>query len=1014
MLQSLIHEAKAGDPLCPVTVLVTTGTAGLSTRRALAGQGRGVVNVNFVTVHGLAAAIANSALTSEGRLPINSAVLRGAIHLVLSRSQWPRFSEAREHASTVEAIAASYRELRSASDHELRALARTSQRAGDMVALVGAIRDETARWFDRADLFNYAGASLESTDRPDVDAQWGSFILYLPGTLEPAALRFLHALRQCHPTSVVLGLTGDPAVDEGNEQIAATLGHRPASVGVGAADRRPASAVLSAPTAEAEVHLVLRALMERCTAGVPLERMAIIHSGDDLYAGMVPQMLRQAGIPHNGPLIRPLSGTVAGRILLGVLGLSDLRWDRQRVMAWLATGPLVHRGRPVPASRWDVLSARAGVDEGLAGWRQHLTALVDHLRSEADRGNPDLVNEEAWSAVRRSEAEECDRLCEYVEATASALDAAPTEWVRWVPWAKRWLRTLIGGDQVVDEWPVEERAALDAVMESLDQIALLRHLDLPCTLASARAALEAQLSAPAPQTSRFGAGVWVGPLTGAAGLSFDALFVVGLNDGHFPGRPAEDVMVPDRDRLAVASRTIPVRADRAEHLRAAFARVLAASTSVHLSYRRGCTRDGKELRPSRWALDAIADLSGVDRRLYANEVDGLGAVPGFRMVPSFTAAVAAAGEPVDLLDHDLRSLLSWVASGRQVADHPLCLSDHTLSRGMAMIEGRRGGFTRYEGRVGDAVSRFGRAATVFSATTLERFAQCPRRYFFDSILGVEPRPSDERLLRADGAAVGSLVHRILERFVRPQIGIDPASTPDGPFAPERLLAIAEEEMAAFEAEGLAGPPNAWVVERARLRRTLRQFAEVDRRWRQLHGITTVAVEMPFGLDGSPEVELSDSRRVPVRFRGVIDRVDRSVDGQLVVTDYKTGRAGSILSGENPLAGGRMLQLPVYAAAVGAGAGRPVQADLWFVNEREGMRRLGYAVGPEELESAAQVVGALADALSSGQFPAHPDDGGHPGPCSTCPFDGVCPRDRARAWQQVRADPALSGYTELAA
>jgi ATP-dependent helicase/nuclease subunit B len=494
------------------------------------------------------------------------------------------------------------------------------------------------------------------------------------------------------------------------------------------------------------------------------------------------------------------------------------------------------------------------------------------------------------------------------------------------------------------------------------------------------------------------------------GLTLDALFVVGMNDGTFPARPSDDVLVPDRQRQdAQGDGTLPLRGERAVAMRRDYLAALAGSRARLLSYPRGNQRDGRALRPSRWALDALGELVVPARRLYAKDVETLEPTDGFRLEPSYVTSVAAAGHPMSLEDRDLRSLWEWTTSGHPVRDHYLARQDDALAKGAELIDGRRHGFTRFNGDIGQSGRLAAFLPPVLSATRLETYAGCPRRYFFERVLHVEPRPESERLEATDRMHYGSLVHRILERFVRPQIGRTPRDGPDDPFSMDRLLAVAEDELAAFEAEGRTGPRTAWKAERVQLLRQLRRFADLDRAARVKDAVVTTGVEEGFGFDAVPPVAVDVSGRQPVQFRGVIDRVDRDRRGAPAVTDYKTGSARRYKGIEADHFGeGSTIQLPVYALAAGASAQSPVRADYWCVTEKGEFKRFGFVVGAEELDELAEVVDTLTDALDQAQFPANP---GAPhrareGQCTYCPYDSVCPRDRVAAWDVVKRDPRL--------
>lgn len=141
----------------------------------------------------------------------------------------------------------------------------------------------------------------------------------------------------------------------------------------------------------------------------------------------------------------------------------------------------------------------------------------------------------------------------------------------------------------------------------------------------------------------------------------------------------------------------------------------------------------------------------------------------------------------------------------------------------------------------------------------------------------------------------------------------------------------------------------------------------------------------------------------VPFRGIIDRID-VVDGSLVISDYKSGKAPPDRFRRRPLK-----QVLLYAAAVQASTGqRPLGARLLYL----GQRTLGVRVTPQNIE---EVVGELAETWSSlssdcesGEFVPTT------GPlCAWCPFLAECPEGQAEVVQRneagsVRADaPGLA-------
>ena len=201
---------------------------------------------------------------------------------------------------------------------------------------------------------------------------------------------------------------------------------------------------------------------------------------------------------------------------------------------------------------------------------------------------------------------------------------------------------------------------------------------------------------------------------------------------------------------------------------------------------------------------------------------------------------------------------------------------------------------------------------------------------------------------------------------------------------------------------------------------LEAFLVEDSRLRERFNVTPQSVEARFGFGEdsweASEVELSDGRTV--RFRGMIDRVDIDESGRrALVTDYKTGSI-TPYSGLNqdPLDGGRKLQLPIYSLATRQQMGNDVvvSAAYWFISSRSkfGLR----PAAPVEIDDVSDrfkdVVAEITKGIGSGMFPANPGPRSYFGGfenCAFCEFDRICPTRRDVVWERKSADPRLAGY-----
>jgi ATP-dependent helicase/nuclease subunit B len=483
----------------------------------------------------------------------------------------------------------------------------------------------------------------------------------------------------------------------------------------------------------------------------------------------------------------------------------------------------------------------------------------------------------------------------------------------------------------------------------------------------------------------------------------------------------DDVLIPDRERER-AGDEVPRRAADAASSRRDFLAALASAHERVLSYARYDQRRGRELRPARALLESVDALAADGRRRSARELRD-GPPPGMgepvQFVASFADAVRDGGrsaEPVSGADWRLRSLTRWVSTGGWVSDHFLARADQVLADALAVRRARRGAqFTRFDGLVERVVIPSPNTGAVQSATGLEGFARCPRRYFFSHLLRVTARELPETVLQLTPADRGVIIHRVLERLVAEEIA---GSVPDDerPDAREaRMLALAEEEFADAARRGVTGHPALWALERSRMTSDLREHLRVEAEYRASTGARPVAVELDFGPASGTDVSVGTSGGT-VQLRGRIDRIDELADGWIAVVDYKSGKRYSPPEDGDPLSRGERLQLPVYALAAKAayGSERRVRAGYWFVGSPTTPDWM--ALDDVVQSRLADVLGTLARGIETGRFPARPGPSDMRSPrgsnCTYCAYDGMCPPDRGTSWRRKRGDPALSEYMSL--
>jgi putative RecB family exonuclease len=242
-----------------------------------------------------------------------------------------------------------------------------------------------------------------------------------------------------------------------------------------------------------------------------------------------------------------------------------------------------------------------------------------------------------------------------------------------------------------------------------------------------------------------------------------------------------------------------------------------------------------------------------------------------------------------------------------------------------------------------------------SPSSISSFKECPLAYKF-SYLDRLPEPP------SPAASKGTLVHRALELMMcRPSTDrtID-AALADLDFARTKLaddpefadLELTDEERAGFHADA----------------------EKLVRRYFELEDPTTVH---PIGLELKLQADLGK-----VRIRGIIDRLELDADGELVVTDYKTGRVPSEFFESKSLGG-----VHIYALLCEEMLGkRPARVQLLYLSKPE-------AIIATPTEQSCRGVARKMTALWSAIEGACARDDFRAKPsrlCDFCSFKPYCP------------------------
>ncbi|HYN31745.1 MAG TPA: PD-(D/E)XK nuclease family protein, partial [Ilumatobacteraceae bacterium] len=796
-----------------------------------------------------------------------------------------------------------------------------------------------------------------------------SLVLHLPQELSGLALDFVRALGEAIDVRLVVQMTGNGSADADSRAIIEALGLNPPDLGV-TIDPRPV-AIISTTDADDEVRTAVRAVLDAARHGTPFERIAVLWPAQRPYARLVEHHLSNADIPWNGRPGTTVTERLAPRLVLDLLDVDRRGLRRRNLFDLLADVPARDAdGNYLPTASWERVSREAGVSRD-DDWDRRLGSIAGYER---------------WAAPAAS-------LRTFVTDLRAELGhpASKRSWSDWSHWCsgqiERWL-----GRHTIERLPEAEYRAWESLTTALDRLGHLDPVGDPVTRHRFRSTLEAELDASPAREGRVGNGVTVGPLAGAVGLDVDMVFIVGAAEGMLPPTPRSDPLLSEADRALAGLATADARATRLHRLLLA----TLATSAVTLTYPRGDLRATSKLLPSRWIGPWIEAI-------------------GVTTVASHHAGLESTPFPATPAEHRLRGRYQHVRSGLPIDDPDCDAPDDVLRRGLACINERRSDqLTAYDGDLSGVVVP--RLDGPVSPSRLESWVACPHAYFAHYLLEVDPieEPDDEISITALDR--GSAHHSALDLFHRAVIeGALPQPTTTGWTGEHRIaLSTAFDEVCErTQRRGRTGRPAFWADERDRMRADLLAWLDHDSELVRQRGSTVLASEMRFGRDDAVAIRLPDGRSI--QLQGSVDRIDRTRDGALVVTDHKTGGKAKFkdLSTHDPTAGGTLFQLPSYAAAARARFG----ADDTIVHAEYGLmgkgkyERPGYAITPEVDERVRSALAAVVAGIETGYFPNRPERPGYHFfiSCEYCEPDHLGTAERWAEWDRKQHDPRLAPW-----
>lgn len=927
-LVQAVTEAKTPDALARVTVIAPTLHSARDVMSFLAlhsPDGSGFVNVEVTTLIQWARKVSQTFPTFLTRSEATALHREGAVRKVLSQDPGV-FVDLRDSSHTIEALARSVNTLEGISVPpealKISTLASEVHRIHGEVA--GILR---AAFYSQPEVMETTNKWLRETD-PDL----GAMILFLlEDPLHPLESALYESLRQ-HRNTTVIEWVPDPE----NTIVDAVR-------------------VVTAPDPEEEARTIARLVVGALDDGVPGHRILVALAAEDPYRVLIHRAFDDAGVHVAGSAPRQLADQAISHHLLEFLKLRVSNpIDPVAVLDALASGALETSGRDLPS--------RSAIERTYRRLRFSSEDEYDPI----DPDDPDF-----------RELEIRDKFLGYIAEIEAGIEKihACQNWqdvsIVLVKFLKEFFEPKGKKARIKDRLGVSLKERFEDLMALPLELGLLDNVAPSPDPASIVAKLEHLIGASRKNRERIGHGVSVATIEECLGRDIDLAIVCGVAEGFAPPRFAPDPLIPEEfiEALGAGLASPIVRAQRRkDHF---FHVLQSAQSEAIVTVPRGDLRGAGERVPSRWLAARMSNEGTINNAEH---------VPSQRRGYSH-GAPGAARRASNPRERRIREGMTTGKIGFANSDRPLMTTDFDQS--LQLISDRQAKrFSRFNGNLSAHSAEALLPDRQFSPTSLERYVTWPLSFFLVDVL--DAKPLDELVLSSEMDALhrGTLIHKVLERFLLK--AIDDGTTP--PFQYLREL-LQEESSKLKDSYG-----TFWV--QVFFDRAVKDIGTELEGWFEEHvrrvesGWQVKEAEKVFGnpplktgiVDSAVAVELDGGGQI--LFKGQVDRIDMSSEGQIQVIDYKAGSRISLekLESNPPSLGRTKFQLGVYglfaqSLDMSQASDKTALASYWFTKysaevNSEGDPACYVTISLEEtiLDEFQDDIRAVVSLIQDGLFP----------------------------------------------
>lgn len=718
--------------------------------------------------------------------------------------------------------------------------------------------------------------------------------------------------------------------------------------------------IVNVPNVKGAVFYTAKEIAKLITQGHSTADIAVIARTLPPYQDEIRRIFKENFLPLQATFSYPFLHYTLGTLCLNLLNLAEKGFCREDVLS-IFSSPYFNRPE---RQAWQRLVSKSLVKRDLAQWQDLLpkqapaTPEVLAWLNQTVKQLQSLAHPQLWE---KGAQKILDFLAEQIDVNA-----------------------LQGKDREIYQ-------AIQDTITSLAKYQLLRsHSREGELLREATAALTALCF---NEVETMEKGITVTDAIRARGLRFKTVFVLGVNDKEFPLLYTEDPLLRDYYRYQLRDTLgywINPSLDRAVEEKLLFYNaVTAAQDTLHVLY----ARYGADEKPAVPSIYVTELARACEIKL---EAPSAPYVSG-----QFSKQLAA--YPLELWTKQEVSLYGALLSHPQpyYQQAGLLTPDNQRSLAAAQALCSTGPLGSYDGIIPSQTKALFEQEHKrgFSPSALQKMASCPLRYFFHYGLRLEEpgEPANRETLAANEQ--GTLYHTVLHDFYQTLRAKKLTHSLFDTGAQAYLEGSINKHYSPLAYRTFGIYPVIWDMILEKLRQTLADFVKQD--LNQL-GLFSPAL-FEWEITGEPTAQL------PLRLRGIIDRVDLDNDNKLFkIIDYKSTRKGSA-----------SLTKDFFALSV-------FQPFLYILlakqqNELKGYQTTGSCLlsivpyskrdlTPAEFDAmqqqACHFLTQLADWIKEGTFFITPSKN-----CKYCPYSPLCRKDSFKPLLRAQKSTQLASLEE---